>query len=93
MILHLQEMDQLWFATAALYDLIEIRLWLRDELLDAVLISKHAIFLVILEDTKVGLAWHEEAMMLHDVDETETKEVKWDVHEVWGAVWHQTDYV
>ena len=31
--------------------------------------------------------------MLHDVDEAETKEVKWDVHEVRGAVWHQTDYV
>ena len=93
MILHLQEMDQLWLATAALYDLVEVRLWLRDELLDAVLISKDAIFLVILEDTKVGLAWHEEAMVLHDVDKAETKEVKWDVHEVRSAVWHQTDYV
>ena len=93
MILHLQEMDQLWFATAALYDLIEVRLWLRNELLDAVLISKDAIFLVILEDTKVGLAWHEEAVVLHDVNETETKEVKRNVHEVRGAVWHQTDNV
>ena len=93
MILHLQEMDQLWLATAALYDLIEVRLWLRDELFDAVLICKDAIFLVILEDTEVGLAWHEETVVLHDVDEAETKEVKWDVHEVRGAVWHQTDYV
>jgi hypothetical protein len=86
-------MDKLWLATAALYDLVEVRLWLRDELLDAVLISKDAIFLVILEDTEVGLAWHEKTMVLHDVNKTETKEVKRDVHEVRSAVWHQTDYV
>ena len=92
-ILHLQEMDQLWLATATLYDLVEVRLWLRDELLDAVLVSKDAIFLVILEDTEVGLARHEETMVLHDVNQAETKEVKWNVHEVRGAVWHQTDYV
>jgi hypothetical protein len=92
-ILHLQEMDQLWLTTAALYDLVEVRLWLRDKLFDAVLVGKHAIFLVILEDTEVGLSWHEEPMVLHDVDKAETKEVKRDVHEVRSAVWHQTDYV
>jgi len=31
--------------------------------------------------------------VLHDVNKTETKEVKRDVHEVRSAVWHQTDYV
>lgn len=91
--MHLKEMDQLWLATAAFYDLVEVRLWLRDELFDAVLVGKDAIFLVILEDTKVGLAWHEEAVVLHDVNEAETKEIKWDVHEVRGAIRHQTDYV
>jgi len=92
-ILHLQQMNQLWLATAALYDLVEIRLWLRDELFDAILVGKDAIFLVILEDTKVGLSWHEKSVVLYDVNETETKEVKWDVHEVRGAVRHQTDNV
>jgi hypothetical protein len=86
-------MDQLWLATAALYDLVKIGLWLRDELFDAVLVGKYAIFLVIFEDTKVGLSWHEKSVVLHDVNETETKEVKRDVHEVRGAVWHQTDNV
>jgi hypothetical protein len=86
-------MNQLWLATAALNDFVEIGLWLRDELFDAVLVSKDAIFLVILEDTKVGLSWHEKSVVLYDVNETETKEVKWDVHEVRGAVRHQTDNV
>jgi hypothetical protein len=86
-------MNQLRLATAALYDLVEIRLWLRDELFDAILVGKDAIFLVILEDTKVGLSWHEKSVVLYDVNETETKEVKWDVHEVRGAVRHQTDNV
>jgi hypothetical protein len=93
MILHLQQMDQLWLATAALYDLVKVGLWLRDELFDAVLVGKDAIFLVIFEYTKVGLSWHEKSVVLHDVNETETKEVKRDVHEVRGAVWHQTDNV
>ena len=86
-------MNQLWLATAALNDFVEIGLWLRDELFDAVLVSKDAIFLVILEDTKVGLSWHEKSVVLYDVNETETKEVKWDVHEVRGAVRHQTDNI
>ena len=93
MILHLKEMDQLRLATAALYDLVEIGLWLRDELLDAVLVGKDAIFLVILEDTKVRLAWHEEAVVLHDVNQAETEEVQGDVHEVGRAVRHQADYI
>lgn len=35
----------------------------------------------MLKDTKVGLAGHQEAL-LYNVNQAETKEVKWDVHEV-----------
>ena len=43
----------------------------------------------MLEDTKVGLTGHQQTL-LDDIDETETEEVQWDVHEIRCGQRHQT---
>ena len=92
-ILHLEQVDELGLATAPLDDLVQVLLWLLDELVDAHFVSEHAILLSVLEDTEVGFSRHEEAILLNNVDKAEAEEVERDMHEVGGAVRHQTDDV
>ena len=92
MFLHLKQVDQLWHASALLDDLLKVHVWVRDELLNSLLVGKHTVLLIELEDSQVWLAWHQQSM-LDNVDQTETKEVQWNMHELWSGVWHQSEDV
>jgi len=35
----------------------------------------------MLEDTKVWFSWHEQTL-LYNINQAETEEIKWDVHEI-----------
>jgi hypothetical protein len=85
--------NQLRLPAATLYHLVQILLWLLDELVDTHFIREHTILLCVLEDTEIGFTWHEQAILLNNVDETEAKEVERDVHEVWCTVGHQANNV
>jgi hypothetical protein len=50
-VLHLQEMDKLGFATATLYNLGKVGLRLLDEVVDTVLICEDTVLLLVLENT------------------------------------------
>ena len=91
MVLHLQQVDKLGHSAALFDDLLKVEVRIRDKLVYGLLVSKHAILvrLLMLEDTQVGLTGHQQAL-LDNVDETETEEVQWDVHEIRCGQRHQT---
>lgn len=93
MVLHLQQMDELWLPPASLYYIVEILLRLLDEIVDALLVCEDAVLLCVLEHTQIGLARHEQPVVLHYVDQAEAQKVQGDVHEVGGTVGHQADDV
>lgn len=88
-VLHLKQMDQLWHLPALFNDIVQVLVRLGDELLNRLEISKDTVLVVVLEDSKIRLAWHQQTL-LNDVDEAETKEVKWNVHEVRSRAGHQS---
>ena len=83
-ILHLEQVDHFGHAAALLDNLLEIEVWIGNELFDGLLVSEHTVLvrLTVLKHAQVGLTGHQQAL-LHDVDQTETEEVKRDVHEGW----------
>ena len=89
MLLHFEEMDELGHSAALLHNILQVHVGVSNELVDCLQISKDTVLFVVLEDSKVWFTWHEEAM-LYDIDQTETEEVQWDVHELWCRVRHQS---
>jgi hypothetical protein len=81
-------MNQFWLSSATFYYFIEILFWLTNELFNTLFISKDAIFFSVLKHTKVWLSRHQQTLVLNDVDETETQEIKRDVHEIRSAIRH-----
>lgn len=83
MILHLQQMNELGHSAALLNNLFEVQVRISDEFIYGFLVSEDTIFVrfLVLEDTKVGLSWHQKAL-LNNIYETETEEVQWDMHEI-----------
>ena len=59
MVLHLQQMDQLWHPTALLNNMLQIFVWITDELVDGLLVREDAILFVIFEHTEVWLSGHQ----------------------------------
>lgn len=83
-------MNQFWHSSALLNYMLQVWIWIFDEKINCILICEHTIFLVILEHTQIWFSWHEKAF-LYDVNEAETQEIKWDMHEVRSWVRHQTN--
>lgn len=92
MVLHFEQVNQFGHFAALLDDLFNVLSRLCDELLDGLLVCKHAVLVVVLEDSEVGLSRHEQAVF-DDVDEAESEEVEGNMHEVGRAVGHQSDDV
>ena len=70
LILHLEKMNKLRHSSTLNDNLIEIFVWVTDELVNGLLICKHTILLVVLEYTKVRLSWHQKSL-LNDIDKAE----------------------
>lgn len=83
-------MNHLRHPSALVNDLLEVVIWVVDKLVDRLLISEHAIFFVIFEDTKVGLTWHQKAFFNY-VHKAKTKKIKRNMHKIRSTVRHQPD--
>jgi len=51
-------MNQLWHVTTLLNHVVEVEIWVFNELLYCVLISKNTVLVVVLENSQVWLTWH-----------------------------------
>ena len=94
MILHLQQVNELWHASTLLNNLLKVEVGVQDELFNGFLVSEHTVFVrfLMFEYTEVRLSWHEQAL-LNDVNKTETKEVQWNMHEIRSGKGHQSQNV
>ena len=94
MVLHLEQVNQLGHLSALLNDLIKIVSRVVSEFLNCFLIGKHAVLLVdsVLVHTQIGLTRHKQTIF-HNINETETQEVKWNMHEVGCRIGHQPQNV
>ena len=83
-VLHLQQVNQLWHVAALFNDLFEVEIRVCDEFVNRFLVSENTILIsfTVLKHAQVRLAWHEQTL-LDDVDQTEAEEVEWNMHEVW----------
>jgi len=78
-------MNEFGHSAALLNNLFEVEVRISDEFVNGFLVSEYTIFVcfLVLEDTKVGLSWHQEALF-NNIHETETEEVQWDMHKIWS---------
>ena len=56
-------MDKLWHSSALFDDVLEIFVWITDELVNCLLIGKHAILLVILENSEIRFSRHQKPFL------------------------------
>lgn len=89
-VLHLEQMDQFRHSTTLVDYLLQVVVWIGDELVNGVLVSEDTIFLIVFENTKIRLSRHQETLF-HDIDEAESQEVERYMHEIWSAIRHQPD--
>jgi len=89
-ILHFKEMYHFWHASALFHNLIQILVWGIYKFINWVLIGEHAILLIVLEHTQVWFSRHQKSLF-NNIDKTETKEIKRNVHEIRRTIWHQSN--
>lgn len=70
MILHLEQVNQLWHVPALFDYGVQVVVRIVNELFDGLLICKNAILFVVLEHTKVWLSRHQQTL-LNNVNEAE----------------------
>jgi hypothetical protein len=70
-VLHFQQVNELRHSAALLDDMLEILVWVTNELVNGLLVCEHTVFLVIFEHSKVGLSRHQKTL-LNDVNQAET---------------------
>lgn len=83
-------MNHFWHTSALFNNLIQVLIWGIDKFIYGVLIGEHTILFVIFEHTQVWFSRHQKSLF-NNIDKTETKEIKWDMHEIWRTIRHQSD--
>jgi len=78
--------------TAFFNNSVKVVVRVLNEFFDCFLVGKYTVLLVVLKNTEVGLTWHQKSL-LYNMNQAETEEVKWNVHEVWCIEGHLSDNV